>query len=301
MEAVECGAASLGTILGFHGRYVPLEELRVACGVSRDGVTAKNILRAARTYGLEANGFKRELDGLRTTSMPCVLFWNFNHFVVLEGIVDDVAWLNDPATGPRRVTLQDLDEAYTGVVLCMSPGPAFERAGAKLSLQRAMRERIRGAEGPLAYAMLAGLALVLPGLLVPAFSRLFVDQVLVQALNGWVGPLLLGMALTALLRGALVWLRAYVLLRLSTRLSSWNRVAFSGMSCDCRWSSSRSARPATSAPGWDSTMPWHNCSPVRWPPPPSIWCWWCSTRRSCCCTTGSWRSSPSRSSPQTWD
>ena len=219
MEAVECGAASLGTILGFHGRYVPLEELRVACGVSRDGVTAKNILRAARTYGLEANGFKRELDGLRTTSMPCVLFWNFNHFVVLEGIVDDVAWLNDPATGPRRVTLQDLDEAYTGVVLCMSPGPAFERAGAKLSLQRAMRERIRGAEGPLAYAMLAGLALVLPGLLIPAFSRLFVDQVLVQALNGWVGPLLLGMALTALLRGALVWLRAYVLLRLSTRLS----------------------------------------------------------------------------------
>lgn len=219
MEAVECGAACLSSILGFYGRYVPLEELRVACGVSRDGVTAKNILRAARTFGLEASGFKRELDTLRTSAMPCVLFWNFNHFVVLEGIVDDVAYLNDPATGPRRVSMQEVDDAYTGVVLCFSPGPAFERAGAEPSLRAAIRERIRGTRGPVAFAILAGLALVLPGLLVPAFARLFVDQVLVQSLHGWVGPLLLGMTLTAVLRGALVWLRSYVLLRLGTRLS----------------------------------------------------------------------------------
>ncbi|QJR35355.1 NHLP family bacteriocin export ABC transporter peptidase/permease/ATPase subunit [Gemmatimonas groenlandica] len=219
MEAVECGAACLGSILGFYGCYAPLEELRVACGVSRDGVTAKNILRAARTYGLEAKGFKRELDGLRTTEMPCVLFWNFNHFVVLEGIVDDVAYLNDPATGPRRVSMQEVDEAYTGVVLCFTPGPQFERVGAEPSLRTAVRDRVRGAQGPLAFAMLAGLALVLPGLLVPAFARLFVDHVLVQSLQGWVAPLLLGMALTAALRGALVWLRSYVLLRLGARLS----------------------------------------------------------------------------------
>ncbi len=219
MEAVECGAAALSSILGFYGRYVPLEELRVACGVSRDGVTAKHILRAARTYGLDANGFKRDLDALRTTAMPCVLFWNFNHFLVLEGFVDDLAYLNDPATGPRTVTMAELDEAYTGVVLCISPRADFVREGAEPSLRTAIRERVRGSEGPVMYAILAGVALVVPGLVVPAFARIFVDQVLVQGLSGWVGPLLLGMAVTALVRGALVWVRGYVLLRLSTRLS----------------------------------------------------------------------------------
>ena len=219
MEAVECGAAALSSILGYHGRYVPLEELRVACGVSRDGVTAKNVLRAARMYGLKANGYKRELESLRTTAMPCVLFWNFNHFLVLEGFVDDIAFLNDPATGPRAVTMAELDDAYTGIVLCMTPGPDFVREGAEPSLREAIRERVRGSEGPVLYAMLAGLALVIPGLIVPAFTRIFVDQVLVQGLSGWVGPLLVGMAITALVRGALVWLRSYVLLRLGTRLS----------------------------------------------------------------------------------
>ena len=219
MEAVDCGAASLGSILGYYGRYVSLEELRTACGVSRDGVTAGNLLRAARRYGLVADGVKEELDDLRSTVCPCILFWNFNHFVVLEGFADGVVYLNDPATGPRSVTLAELDDAFTGVVLTFSPGPDFVRGGSEPSLTSALRDRLRGSESAVLYAVLAGLALVLPGIAIPAFSRIFVDQVLVQGLRSWVGPLLLGMALTALLRGGLHWLRSYILLRLSTRLT----------------------------------------------------------------------------------
>jgi NHLM bacteriocin system ABC transporter peptidase/ATP-binding protein len=219
MEAVECGAAALGSILGYWGRIVPLEELRVRCGVSRDGVTAKNIIRAARGYGLEAKGYKRELEALRTTPLPAILFWNFNHFLVLEGFVGDEVFLNDPGNGPRRVTLEELDEAYTGVVLTFEPGPDFERAGEEPSVVGALASRIKGSEVAMLYAAIAGLALVLPGLLVPTFSQVFVDKILVNRLDSWVKPLLFGMALTAAMRGALTWLREHYLLRLETKLA----------------------------------------------------------------------------------
>lgn len=219
MEAVECGAACLGSILGYHGRYVSLEELRVACGSSRDGVTAKNLLRAAREYGLEAHGMRCELAGLAEVPLPCVLFWNFNHFVVLEGIDAGVVYLNDPASGPRATTLTELDESFTGIALVFTPGPQFARGGAEPALLPALRQRLRGAGDAVAFAVLAGLALVVPGLVLPTFTRVFVDQVLVQQMRSWVGPLLAGMLLAAVLRGASTWLREYVLRRLGLRLA----------------------------------------------------------------------------------
>lgn len=219
MEAVECGAACLGAILGYYGRFVPLEELRVACGSSRDGVTAKNLLRAAREYGLEAYGMRCELAGLAEVPMPCVLFWNFNHFVVLEGIDAGVVYLNDPASGPRATTMAELDESFTGIALVLYPGPAFRRAGAEPALVPALRQRLRGAGDAVAFAVLAGLALVVPGLVLPAFTRVFLDQVLVQQMRSWVGPLLAGMVLAAVLRAASTWLREYVLRRLGLRLA----------------------------------------------------------------------------------
>lgn len=219
MEAVECGAACLGSILGYHGRYVSLEELRVACGSSRDGVTAQNLLRAARRYEMEAYGMRCELEGLAEVPLPCVLFWNFNHFVVLEGIVGNTVHLNDPATGPRATTLGELDESFTGVALVMKPTPEFTRAGAEPALLPAMRRRLRGAGDGVAFALLAGLALVVPGIVVPTFARIFVDQVLVQQQRSWVGPLLFGMLVAAVLRAAARWLREYLLERLGTRIA----------------------------------------------------------------------------------
>lgn len=219
MEAVECGAACLGAILGYHGRFVPLEALRVACGSSRDGVTAKNLLRAAREYGLEAYGMRCELAGLADVPMPCVLFWNFNHFVVLEGIDAGLVYLNDPATGPRTTTMAELDESFTGIVLTFKPGPQFVRSGAEPALVPALRQRLRGAGDAVVFALLAGLALVVPGLVLPTLTRVFVDQVLVQQMRSWVGPLLAGLVLAAVLRGASTWLREHVLRRLGLRLA----------------------------------------------------------------------------------
>lgn len=219
MEAVECGAAALGIILAAHGRRVPLEELRIACGVSRDGSKASSVVKAARTYGLVARGVRLEIDSLRKQQLPAVLFWNFNHFLVLEGFGPDCVWLNDPATGPRKVPLAEFERAYTGVTLLFEPGPAFERGGEAPSLLRALLSRLAGVQAALWFVLLASLGLVVPGLLLPVFSQVFVDHYLIGRLDGWVRPLLLGMAATAVVRGLLTWLQQKYLLRLELQLA----------------------------------------------------------------------------------
>ena len=219
MEAVECGAAALGIILGYYRRIVPLPELRRECGVSRDGSKASNVLKAARSYGLEAKGFKKELEQLQDLRPPYIVFWNFNHFLVVEGICQQQVYLNDPGTGPRKVSRQEFDEGYTGVVLVMEPGPEFQKGGPKPNLLRALWERLQGATGVLAYCLLAGLLLTLVGLVVPVFSQVFVDEILVQGRQHWLRPLLLGMAIAAILQGILTLLRLRYLRRLKVKLS----------------------------------------------------------------------------------
>lgn len=219
MEAVECGAAALAIILGYWGKIVPLEELRIECGVSRDGSKASNVLKAARKYGLEAKGIKQELDGLYDADYPVILFWNFNHFLVLEGFKGGKAYLSDPATGPRVVSMEELDGAFSGVVLTFKPGPEFKKGGRKPSMIAALRRRLKGSEAALMYVVLCGLLLVVPGLIVPTFSRLFIDEYLVGGRTDLVKPLLFGMFITAALRMSLTYLREYFLLRMETKLS----------------------------------------------------------------------------------
>src|SRR3984885_15647031 len=131
MEAVECGAAALAMVLAHHGAWVPLEQLRVACGVSRDGSKASNIVRAARNFGLMAKGFRTEPALLRDLPMPCIIHWNFNHFVVLEGIRGDRVYINDPAIGRRRIDMAELDLAFTGVVLMTERTEEFVKFGSE--------------------------------------------------------------------------------------------------------------------------------------------------------------------------
>lgn len=219
MEAVECGAAALGIVLGHYGRYVPLEELRVACGVSRDGSTAGNIVKAARRYGLVAKGFRKKPESLRRIHKPAILHWNFNHFLVLEGFHKDKVYLNDPATGPRTVSFTELDEAFTGVVLTFEKGPEFTAGGQKPSLVKALSARLRGSEIPLLYVVLVSLALVIPGLLAATFSRIFVDYYLVGGLQGWLGALFGVMLLTAVASVTLTWMQQRYLLRLESKLA----------------------------------------------------------------------------------
>ena len=219
MEAVECGAASLAIILAHFGRWVPLEELRIACGVSRDGSKASNVVKAARRYGLNAKGFKKEPSSLRELKPPMILHWNFNHFLVLEGFRKGEVFLNDPAMGPRRVSEEELDQAFTGVVLTFEPGPEFQKGGEPPQLLRALQRRLTGAAAALAFVILAGLALVVPGLIVPVFSKVFLDSVLLEGRDDWLPPLLLGMGVAALLTGLLTWLQQSYLLRLESKMA----------------------------------------------------------------------------------
>ncbi len=219
MEAVECGAASLAMILGYHGSFIPLERLRVECGVSRDGSKASKIVLAARRLGLEANGYKRDIDGLKDATFPAIIFWDFNHFVVLEGFKGGKAYINDPGSGRRTVTYDEFDSSYTGVILEFSKGENFVKQGKKPSIFTALRRRVEGMESVLLYVVLLGLFLLVPGFVVPAFSRFFVDSILVAKLNGFLKPLLIAMGLAALLTGAFTWLQQWILTRFHIKLA----------------------------------------------------------------------------------
>ena len=220
MEAVECGAASLAIILAYYERIIPLAELRIECGVSRDGSKASNLILAARRYGMEAEGFKAEdLDQIKEISLPFIVFWNFNHFLVVEGFSKHWVFLNDPATGPRRVSWEEFDEGFTGVVLVMKPGQDFDRGGRKPSVILALSDRLRGSVRAILYCILAGFLLVLPGLAIPVFSQVFVDEILVENRTEWLRPLILGMIIATIFQGILTLLRLRYLRKLRIKLA----------------------------------------------------------------------------------
>jgi NHLM bacteriocin system ABC transporter peptidase/ATP-binding protein len=219
MEAAECGSACLGMILGYFRRFVPPEELRVECGVSRDGSKASNVLKAARKYGLVAKGYKKEPQNLKTMRGPMIIHWNFNHFVVLEGFRGKRAFINDPAYGRRVVSEEEFDQSFTGVVLVFARDEGFKRGGQKRGILSSLKPRLKGAVGGVSFVFLAGLALVIPGLVIPVFSKVFVDNILLKGMKNWLSILLIAMAGTAIIRGFLVWLQEYFLLKLETKLA----------------------------------------------------------------------------------
>ncbi|WP_420759217.1 NHLP family bacteriocin export ABC transporter peptidase/permease/ATPase subunit [Nostoc sp. CALU 546] len=219
MEAVECGAAALGIILSYYGRIVPLAKLREECGVSRDGSKAFNILKAAKNYGLNAKGLKLSLEKVTATRLPYIAFWNFNHFLVVEGYSKKRVYLNDPANGRRTVSWEEFDRAYTGVVLTMEPGADFQKGGKKNHIVSALSNRLQNSRVTILFCLLAGLLLTLPRLAVPAFAQVFIDEILIQDRQDWLRPLLLGMLLTTLLRAFLARLRLTYLRRLMVKLS----------------------------------------------------------------------------------
>jgi len=226
MEAVECGAAALGIVLAFHGQRTSLEVLRAACGISSDGSKASNVVKAARTFGLAASGKRLEIESLKQQVFPVIIFWNFNHFLVVEGFGKDCVYLNDPAAGPRKVSGREFETAYTGVTLLFEPHADFVRDGKAPSLLKELIGRLASVKSAFGFVFLASLMLVIPGLLIPLFSQVFVDDYLIGRLDGWIKPLLLGMALTALIRGMLTWLQQKYLLRLEMRLSMVSSAAF---------------------------------------------------------------------------
>lgn len=219
MEGVECGAAALCIILGYYGKFVPLEKLRIACGVSRDGLKATNILKAAREFGLESKGYAKSIDKLREMKMPAIIFWNFNHFLVLEGFTKKRVYLSDPAQGRYYVNYEEFDEAFTGVVLTFEPKADFEKGNEKKGLIAALGTRIASSRLSVVYIVLVSLFLVIPGLIIPSFTQVFIDKYLVHGISDFVMPLLLVMGGVLLVNAALVYLQQYYLLRLETKLA----------------------------------------------------------------------------------
>ncbi len=220
LEAAECGAASLSMVLGYFGRHLPLEELRTACGVSRDGSKASNILKAARAYGLEARGLKAEPENLRDLKLPMIAFVNFNHFLVVEGIRGNTVYLNDPASGPRKVGMDEFNEMFTGVVLTFARGAEFVRGNSRPSIVNSLYARLSGYKIPLLFVFLVSLSIVLPGIVVPVFSRIFIDFILVRGLDDWLLVLMLGMGITAIIRFVLAEMQSHTLARISIALAS---------------------------------------------------------------------------------
>ncbi|MER7986645.1 NHLP family bacteriocin export ABC transporter peptidase/permease/ATPase subunit [Streptomyces noursei] len=227
MEAVECGAASLAMVLAHYGRHVPLEELRIACGVSRDGSRASNLLKAARSYGLSAKGMQMEPAALADVAAPAILFWEFNHYVVYDGpgrrLGRRGVHINDPDKGRRFVPVEDFDTSFTGVVLVFEPTEAFRRGGRRPSVLSALPARLRGTTGTLLAALLASLLLVGVGAALPALSRTYIDMFLIGNQTSLLGPLFAAMTAMVALTAVLTGLQQANLLRgriISSTLSS---------------------------------------------------------------------------------
>lgn len=219
MEGAECGAASLCMVMRHYGLHLPLEQVRFEAGVSRDGSKAGNVLRAARQHHFEARGYKKGLAALKALEPPSILFWNFNHFVVLEGFSRKWVHLNDPACGRRRVTHQEFDESYTGIVLTFRPKSGFQAAGKRTHILSWLHHRLLPYRATVSFTALISLLMVVPAIAIPTFSKVFVDDILVAGSDNWLRPLLLGMILAGVLRILLSLLQQRYLLRLEQALT----------------------------------------------------------------------------------
>ena len=220
MEALECGAASLTMVLAYYGKWIPLEKVRQDCGVSRDGSNARNLLMAARSYGLKAQGYRFEPEDLKAGGeFPCIIHWNFNHFVVLCGFKGGCAVINDPARGTVKVPMETFDEAFTGVCLMFEPDESFEPGGKPKSVMAFARERLRGAGGAVAFVVLTSLITALIGVINPAFTRIFYDRLLTGQNPEWFIPMIAAMSALAAVQLIVAAAEAICSLRINGKLA----------------------------------------------------------------------------------
>jgi NHLM bacteriocin system ABC transporter peptidase/ATP-binding protein len=219
MEAVECGAASLAMILAYYGRWIPLEIIRSDCGVSRDGSKASNILHAARSYGFTAKGLKKEVVQLKTMKLPFIVFWNFNHYIVVEGFSKKAVHVNDPAAGRKALTNEEFDESFTGVVLTFERTAEFKKSGAPPNVRKALFERMGGTSLPLIFLFFAALIGVIPGMATAAYARVFLDNILLGGEWTWLKPLVLVMSATTMLMLILGLISGWITLKLQMKLA----------------------------------------------------------------------------------
>ena len=219
MDTVECGAACLVSILAFHGRHIAIEEARRVCGVSRDGSSALQLTAAASNYGLKCEGYGVDSAELRDLQLPGILYWGFDHFVVLEGWSRGRWRIMDPSIGHRWVSAAEFDEKFTGVVLELSPTADFRRGGRTRGVRQALVERMRGSWRVVAATAACGVLLAVPAFTLPALGAVYVDRVLLEGATGWLLPMVL-LALAAMVVSAvLAYVQQQLLAKLEQRLA----------------------------------------------------------------------------------
>ena len=227
MEALECGAASLAMILAYYQKWVPLEQVRLDCGVSRDGSNMKNVFLAAQNYGLEVHGYRMEVDSIRKSgTFPCIIHWNFNHFVVLDGFKGNKAVINDPARGLVKVSMEEFDTSFTGLVLSFKPTDRFEPSGKRKSTLAFARKRLKGAAPAVVFIILTGVITSLLNIINPVMSRIFYDRLLTGRAPGWLYPFIAVLGLLAVFQVVVQWAQTVYSLKISGKMAIEGNAGF---------------------------------------------------------------------------
>ena len=220
MEALECGAACLAMVLAYYEKWIPLEQVRLDCGVSRDGSNSGNILTAGEHYGLEAHGYRVELDELKEKGVyPCIIHWNFNHFVVLDGFKGNKAVLNDPARGVVQVSMEEFDRAFTGIVLTLEPGEGFVPSGKRKSMLDFARKRLKGAAPAVAFIVMTNVITYWFGIINPVMSRIFFDRLLTGLAPDWLYPFLILMTVLGVFQLIVQWAQTVYSLKINGKMA----------------------------------------------------------------------------------
>lgn len=227
MEALECGAASLTMILAYYDKWIPLEQVRADCGVSRDGSNAKNVLKAARSYGLIAKGYRYEPEDLKKNGkFPCIIHWNFNHFLVLCGFRGNKAVLNDPAKGTYSVSMETFDKSFTGICLMFEPGENFEPGGKPKSVIDFAKKRLKGAGAAVAFVVATTVISSLIGIINPAFSRIFLDRLLTGQNPEWFLPFIISLSVLSAVQIVVALIQALWSSRIDGRMTVTGSASF---------------------------------------------------------------------------
>ena len=227
LEALECGAASLAMVLAYYNKWIPLEQVRSDCGVSRDGSNAKNCMKAARSYGLIAKGYRFEPEALKENgTFPCIIHWNFNHFVVLKGFKGNKAYINDPARGEVIISMEEFDNAFTGICLCFEPGPDFVPSGKPKSVLSFVSERLKGASVAVIFAILTSIIAALMGIIQPGFSRIFFDRLLTHQNSEWLTPFIIALSVISIIQVVIAWIQLIYSNRINGKLAVVGSTSF---------------------------------------------------------------------------
>ena len=227
MEALECGAASLTMIMHFYRKFIPLEQARVDCGVSMNGANAKNIMLAARSYGMKADAWRVEPeDLLKEGPFPCIIHWGFNHFVVLCGFKGKKAVINDPARGRVQVEWEEFDREFTGVCITFEPAEGFAPSGKKKSVLAYASERLKGSGTAVAFVVLTTTISSLIGIVSPAFTRTFLDRLLTGKNPDWLMPFMIFYLALAAVCVTVTWISAVYSLRIQGKMAAYGSSSY---------------------------------------------------------------------------